>query len=141
MTTTSCANPSAQDYMSSHWFRNARLPSGALCMEHRVIQMRTTYAWLSQHALKPWADIVGRWWQCLKRTTCEHQMNKTLLVSWHKQLDDFLGCLEALISCIGVGRTARLLCKVCTKDILESAVSYLKRWQIRTSRFGMLSSE
>jgi hypothetical protein len=31
----------AWDYMGSHRFRNAWLPSNTLCMEHHVIQMRT----------------------------------------------------------------------------------------------------
>jgi hypothetical protein len=130
----------ARDYMGSHRFRNTRIPSDVLRMEHHVIRMRTIYAWLSRHALKLWSGFVGRWWQCLQRTNL--QLKKTLLESWHKlQLEDFLGCLGASIACIGVGRTGRLLGNDCIKDIPESAVWSLKRWQIETSRFGMLSSE
>jgi hypothetical protein len=42
----------ARDYMGSHRFRGTQLLGGALCMEHLVIPMRTTYAWQSPHALK-----------------------------------------------------------------------------------------
>jgi hypothetical protein len=71
----------AWDYMGSHRFNNARLPSSALRMEHHVIRMRIVYAWLGRYALKPWSGFVGRWWQCWERTTCEPQINKTLLES------------------------------------------------------------
>jgi hypothetical protein len=37
--------------------------------------------------------------------------------------------------------TTHLLGNECTKDISESAVSYLKRWQIKTSGFDTLSLE
>jgi hypothetical protein len=68
----------------SHRFRNARLTYGALPMEHHVIRMRTIYALLSRHALKPWEGFVGQLWQCLKKTICELKLNKTQLELWHK---------------------------------------------------------
>jgi hypothetical protein len=37
-------------------------------------------------------------------------MNKTQLECWHKmQQEEFLGCLEALIACVGLERIAYLL--------------------------------
>jgi hypothetical protein len=65
----------------------------------------------------------------------------TTIILRKMQVEDFLGCLGASIACIEVGRTARLLGKDCTKDTVECAVSYFKRWQIRISGFGMHSSE
>ena len=40
------------------------------------------------------------------------------------QREDFLGCLEASIACTGHGRTVRLLGKVCTKGITDTAVVF-----------------
>jgi hypothetical protein len=52
-------------------------------------------------------------------------MKKTLLAFWPRMKhEDFLGCLVALIVCIGNGRTAHLLGRVCTKVIKEAAVWY-----------------
>jgi hypothetical protein len=62
-------------------------------------------------------------------TYLDNQMNKTLLESWHKmQQEDFLGCLIASITSIGLGRTAHLLGMDCRKVISESAMRNLKRW-------------
>jgi hypothetical protein len=142
MMTTSCASQIARDYIGSHWFRHAWLPYDALRMEHHVIQMRTIYTRLSQHALKPWEGFVRRWWQCLERTICEPQLNKTPLESWHiMQLEDSLGCLGVSITCTRLGRTAHLIGRDCTEVTPENAVWYLKQWQIKTSGFGILSSE
>jgi hypothetical protein len=50
-------------------------------------------------------------------------MKKTLPKSLHKmQREDFLGCLVALIACIGLGRIARLLGKGCTKAAMGNAM-------------------
>jgi hypothetical protein len=53
--------------------------------------------------------------------------------------EDSLECFQASIVCIGHGRTARFLCKVCTKGVMDIPVWCLKLWQIMTSRFGILS--
>jgi hypothetical protein len=42
-----------------------------------------------------------------------------------------------LTVCIGAGRIAVLLGRVSTRDILVSAVSFLRRWQTMTFGFGM----
>jgi hypothetical protein len=49
------------------------------------------------------------------------------------------GFLETSIGCIGHGRTAYLLGKICTKGIMDIATWCLKLWQIMTYGFGILS--
>jgi hypothetical protein len=50
-------------------------------------------------------------------------MKNTLLVFWPRmKRGDFLECLVASITCIGNGRTARLLGSVCTKVTKEVVV-------------------
>jgi hypothetical protein len=85
--------------------------------------MRTTYTWLSQHALKPSSNFVGRWWQSSEknylRAPKEQDTAKILVQNAARGFPRMLG---APIACIGVGRNAHLHGKDCTKDIPESAV-------------------
>jgi hypothetical protein len=50
-------------------------------------------------------------------------MKQKQLVSWRIMLlEDFLGCLEASFACISPRRTVHLSGKICTKDIINTAV-------------------
>jgi hypothetical protein len=46
--------------------------------------------------------------------------------------------LEATVACIDRGRIIYLLGKVCSKDMVDIAVLYLKLREIMNSRFGTL---
>jgi hypothetical protein len=55
------------------------------------------------------------------------------------QQEDSLGCLEALIACIGHGRTVYLRDKVYIKGIIDIAAWWLKLWKIMTFGFDILA--
>jgi hypothetical protein len=66
-------------------------------------------------------------------------MKEKQLTSWDKTLlEDFQGCLEKSLACIGPRRAVYLPAMVPAKGVMDIAVWYLKLWPIMTSGFGML---
>jgi hypothetical protein len=120
--TTSSARKTTPNCLDPPAFINALLLWGVLHMVLLLIPWMTIFAWLSRLLRRLCISFVELSSENLDQSIWEHQMNKTLLGSWHKtEQGDFLGCLEALTTCIGHGRIAHLFARRCTNDILVRA--------------------